>query len=286
LRRKLVRWRDDNAKALINSEPVFPEGFHNRVRANWRMLLAIAEVAGDSWPTKAQEAASKAEAVVDTASVGTELLMAVRNVFDESGEHELSSATLVAKLTADPEGRWHEWKAGKPLTQKQLAGLLREYSITSETVHPRGGPDAKGYKRERFTDAWGRYLAPQQAPSGGNPDSEASKRPNADGSSTSRDFPSVLKDNPDASKKGNLSYSHAGLDAWTVQKAGNGAKGDSATNGGRVPNDFDAVAEELAERRGSNGPVYARVRIRTVTPPAISAGPDDDVLDIDRGWRQ
>jgi hypothetical protein len=46
------------------------------------------------------------------------------------------------------------------------------------------------------------------------------------------------------------------------------------------------VAEELAERRGSNGPVYARVRIRTVTPPAISAGPDDDVLDIDRGWRQ
>ena len=52
-----------------------------------------------------------------------------------------------------------------------------------------------------------------------------------------------------------------------------------------VPNDFDAVAEELAER-GKDGPVYAEVRIRTTTPPAISAGPDDDVLDIDRGWRQ
>jgi hypothetical protein len=55
--------------------------------------------------------------------------------------------------------------------------------------------------------------------------------------------------------------------------------------GGAVPNDFDAVAEELAER-GSNGPVYAEVRIRTFTPPAIPAGPDDDILDIDPGWRQ
>jgi hypothetical protein len=82
-----------------------------------------------------------------------------------------------------------------------------------------------------------------------------------------------------------LSHSHAGLDAWTVPKAENGAKGDSATNGGAVPNDFDAVAEELAER-GSNGPVYAEVRIRTFTPPAIPAGPDDDILDIDPGWRQ
>jgi hypothetical protein len=111
-----------------------------------------------------------------------------------------------------------------------------------------------------------------------------SKRPSADGCSTSRDFPSVLKDNPDASKKGNLSYSHAGLDAWTVPKAENGGEGDSATNGG-VPNDFDAVAEELAER-GKDGPVYAKVRIRTITPPAISAGPDDDILDIDPEWRQ
>ena len=51
---------------------------------------------------------------------------------------------------------------------------------------------------------------------------------------------------------------------------------------GTPPTDFDAVVEELAER----GPVYAEVRIRTFTPPAISAGPDDDILDIDPGWRQ
>jgi hypothetical protein len=34
--------------------------------------------------------------------------------------------------------------------------------------------------------------------------------------------------------------------------------------------------------------VFAEVRIRTNTPPAISAGLDDDILDIDdpAGWRQ
>jgi hypothetical protein len=42
------------------------------------------------------------------------------------------------------------------------------------------------------------------------------------------------------------------------------------------------VLEELASR----GPVYAEVRISTFTPPAISAGPGDDILDIDPGWRQ
>ncbi len=73
------------------------------------------------------------------------------------------------------------------------------------------------------------------------------------------------------------------MDAWTVPKAENGGEGDSATNGG-VPNDFDAVAEELAER-GKAGPVFVEVRIGTITPPAIAAGPDDDLLDLDPAWQ-
>jgi hypothetical protein len=77
-------------------------------------------------------------------------------------------------------------------------------------------------------------------------------------------------------------------DGLTVQRAlfggANGARGGSATNGGRVPNDIDAVLEELAER-GWNGPVYAEVRIRTHTPPPIASGPDDDLFDLDPAWQ-
>jgi hypothetical protein len=41
---------------------------------------------------------------------------------------------------------------------------------------------------------------------------------------TSAIFSSVQEGSPDGSKNGNLSYSHAGLDAWTDKSAGNGAK--------------------------------------------------------------
>jgi len=45
---------------------------------------------------------------------------------------------------------WAEWKHGRPLTQKQLGGLLRPFGIVSETVSIPGFNDAKGYKRIRF----------------------------------------------------------------------------------------------------------------------------------------
>ena len=38
------------------------------------------------------------------------------------------------------------------------------------------------------------------------------------------DFRSVQSPPPDGSKNGKLSYSHAGLGAWTDRKAGNGAR--------------------------------------------------------------
>jgi hypothetical protein len=44
------------------------------------------------------------------------------------------------------------------------------------------------------------------------------------------DFQSVGKAHSDASKNGKLSYSHAGFDASTDGKAGNGARNDFATS--------------------------------------------------------
>jgi hypothetical protein len=89
-------------------------------------------------------------------------------------------------------------------------------------VHPVGLPDAKGYKRARFEEAWEAYLPGQNPLPRHFRASEASKRPNADETGTSRDFRSVQKGTPDGSKNANLAHSHAGLDAWTDQKAENG----------------------------------------------------------------
>jgi hypothetical protein len=55
LRRKLARWADDNWEALSKAQPLIPAGFHNRIRRNWWLLLAIAEMAGESgdkWPVR------------------------------------------------------------------------------------------------------------------------------------------------------------------------------------------------------------------------------------------
>ena len=71
----------------------------------------------------------------------------------------------MTKLTADPERPWAEWKHGKPLTQNQLARLLKSFCIVSETVHIPGLSDAKGYQRTHFEEPWNVYCPGQNTPS-------------------------------------------------------------------------------------------------------------------------
>jgi hypothetical protein len=59
LRRKLARWSNDNALTLKTAAPLFPAGFTSRPRANAKLLLAIAEMAGDGWAEQARAAVDK-----------------------------------------------------------------------------------------------------------------------------------------------------------------------------------------------------------------------------------
>jgi putative DNA primase/helicase len=245
LRRKALRWANDNFDKLTDPDPEIPEALNDRAADNWRPLLAIADLAGGDWPRKAREAALILSGE-DVSAVNVDLLADIKRAFGDLDA--VTSADLVAALTADPERPWAEWKGGKPLTQNNLARLLQSFGIVSETVHPVGRSHAKGYLRVRFEEAWAGYLPGQNPPSQPKPDFKACKRASADETGITRNFQSVQGDSPHASKKDDLSYSHADLHACTVAKAKNDAKGDSATNGGPVPNDFDAVAEELVAR--------------------------------------
>jgi hypothetical protein len=92
-----------------------------------------------------------------------ELLRDIRSTFGD--DDVIRSSDLVAKLTADTERPWAEWKHGRPLTQKQLAGLLAPFHIISLTVHPPGLLDGKGYRRIDFEEAWAAYCPVQSTPS-------------------------------------------------------------------------------------------------------------------------
>jgi putative DNA primase/helicase len=255
LRRQALRWAEDSLSALADPDPEIPAALNDRAADNWRPLLAIADLAGGVWPRRAREAACRLSGEGhDSTSINVDLLSDIRLAFGDA--EAIRSADLVTRLTADPEKPWVEWKHGKPLTQKQLGGLLRPFGIISEKVSLAGLADAKGYKRVRFEEAWEAYIPGQNTLALQTTASEASKRPYADISRESDDFRSVPEGNGDGSKNANLSHSHAGKDVWTDRKPGNGVKGhsDHGNGHGLCPQCRDDSGDPPTLHRGAGYP--------------------------------
>lgn len=227
LRSMLARFAADNAERLLEAEPVLPKGFENRRAANWRLLLAIADLAGDELGRAARSAAEKVCGDALASSIGTDMLGDIKKAFESKGNSEsILSRQLVEMLTEDPEGRWCEWgRERKPITQKQLASLLREFRIVSTTVHPPGEAHGRGYRRSDFDEAWQCYLEPEipLMPSEGG--SKVCKCASADGMGTSHGFSSVHEKSSAHFENGKLSYRHAGLHTCTLESSLEGKGG-------------------------------------------------------------
>jgi hypothetical protein len=94
------------------------------------------------------------------ASAGVALLQDIKMMFGASTLDYVATKIMIANLTADPEKQWAEWRHGRPINDKGVADLLREFHIISKTVGPKDGR-CKGYRKADFEDAWERYLVPQ-----------------------------------------------------------------------------------------------------------------------------
>ena len=165
LRQRALRWAIDNGEKLDGAEPDMPPGFDNRLGDNWYLLLAIADFAGGDWPDKARKAAVKLSKVADATSTGVQVLAAIKAVFDgEEGntppDDRITSADLAATLGADTTSPWAEWKNSKPITQAQLARVLKPFGIAPAKIRLSSGGTLQGYVRSQFEDAWDRYLSP------------------------------------------------------------------------------------------------------------------------------
>ena len=84
----------------------------------------------------------------------------LRPLFDAEPSGVLFTRDILARLIRDETRPWPEWKAGKPLTETQLARLVKPYRIAPKTVR-RGVDTGKGYRREWFDVAFRRYLPPE-----------------------------------------------------------------------------------------------------------------------------
>jgi uncharacterized protein DUF3631 len=177
LARKAARWAQDNAERIGTIDPQMPAGLYNRAADNWRPLLAIAEAVSGEWPQRAHAAALKTVGGdVDEVSRLELLLGDIRDIFDQLKVGTISSAGLIEKLVEIVPRPWGEYgKSGKAITQNKLARLLKPLAITTELI---GTGRISGYKRERFEEAFDRYIRPKG-------DSNLSPSPNADEMSTS-----------------------------------------------------------------------------------------------------
>jgi hypothetical protein len=82
-----------------------PETLNDRAADSWEPLLAVADAAGGTWPTRARLAAIALSADEDMpSSVGMRLLADIRDAFGE--EDHLSTSDLLDRLHDLEEAPW------------------------------------------------------------------------------------------------------------------------------------------------------------------------------------
>jgi len=163
LRRKFTRWAADNAAALKTIKPTYPPRFNNRLQKNWRLLLAIAELAGGEWPKRARHAAV---ILTDRRAIepsdGVRLLVSLDPLITEAiaeGRNWLTSEEIVTGLKANPDAEWREYRGKSPITERQIAWLLRQYDVYPGSIHPQGRANrcVRGYRLDQFNEPTRRF---------------------------------------------------------------------------------------------------------------------------------
>lgn len=156
LRERIAEWASANVEVLAAANPDLPAELDDRAAEAWWALLAIADLAGGDWPTRARDAARELHAAgAEDESLGVELLTDVRSVFD--GELAMFTRDLLEALNALEESRWGGWHEGKGLRARDLAKRLKPFGVKSRKVKV-DGESLQGYHRDALEDAWARYL--------------------------------------------------------------------------------------------------------------------------------
>ncbi len=161
---QLARFSEDAAPSIRLARPDLPEALNDRAQDNWEPLLAIADYVGGDWPRIARDAALKLSgAEQEAVSLSAELLGDIQEVFEQKAVDRISTTDLIKALIDDELKPWATYNRGKPMSPRQLAKRLDEYGIQSQTV--RFGYDtSKGFMRNKFDDAFSRYLCPTPSP--------------------------------------------------------------------------------------------------------------------------
>jgi hypothetical protein len=170
IRAQFAAWKDSKvADQLAQIRPGSIDALGDRQNDVAEPLLCIATLAGSAWLQRLSDAlvmvlgAGQDENV----SVGVNLLISIRDAFDELGVDRLPSKSLASQL-CEMEGKpWAEWR-GKGLTANNLAQQLKRYHIYPRKIRTGTEATVQGYMREFFEDAWERYCSSPVSPAVSN----------------------------------------------------------------------------------------------------------------------
>jgi putative DNA primase/helicase len=163
LARKAARWVADHLEVLRSADPDVPRVLNDRAADNWRPLLAIADLAGGNWHDHARAAALALSTIDEDAdTLGVQLLADIKTVFERTKAEAVWTEDLLRHLHAMSEAPWSEYgRQRKPISPRQLAALLKPFGIGTkgQVWNPSTRENKRGYMREQFSAAWGRYLS-------------------------------------------------------------------------------------------------------------------------------
>lgn len=163
LRRQAARWVADHIEEIRAADPTLPEELHDRAQDNWRSLIAIADLAAGTWVDRARRAAVALTGATNEAdnTPSVQLLGDIRDLFRLRTVDRLPSREIVAHLVQMEDRPWPEWYKGKPMSETQLAKLLRPFGVRSKTIRI-GSTTPRGYELSWFQDTFSRYLTPSE----------------------------------------------------------------------------------------------------------------------------
>lgn len=159
LRRRCVRWATDHGTALAQADPPVPDLASDRAADNWATLLAIADQAGGDWRQHTEDAIAvlTGERDEEEAGLGGLLLADLCQYFRAGSHHQSPSQEVAEWLKLQEERPWAVYgKAGKPITVRQMASLLRPFGIRSKQLTKPA--NVKGYLLRDCLESFVRYL--------------------------------------------------------------------------------------------------------------------------------
>jgi hypothetical protein len=157
VRVQIAEWAAANLDALAKPVDSIPAELEDRAQDAWEPLLAVANVAGGSWPARAFAAAlaltADAAGSDGEQSLEIRLLSDIRNTFEDMPHVGfLGTNTLLGKLRDIEDAPW----GGFEFTARKLALRLAKFEVS-----PRHNTTKteRGYHLEDFLDVFPRYLA-------------------------------------------------------------------------------------------------------------------------------